>query len=411
MTKILPSAEAEKLCREMITELDNNRLGNLLLSAGSGRMFGILVCTDGTVLKAFSGELLGSYLSDGFVPPVFDVKELTDVCKPYEAEVKRLTAHICEGNFSEKETELMRRERRALTRECWKKLKDIYRFHCFDGKIRTLNEVYPNAQAGTGDCCAPRLLSYCYSIGKKPASMAEFFYGNGTLEHKKFYTPCDERCKPVLPAITGLDIVYLDDYICVVNKPSGLLAIEGRGSDKQDCVASRLRNLISYCIKQPCVHRLDQSTSGLMVLGLTQKAHDALSADFENRKVHKEYVALVDGKVMGQSGTIDIPIRLDTEHRPVQIPDPVNGKRAVTEWERICICRYGNRDVTKLKLVPLTGRTHQLRVHCAQALFPICNDAIYGKATDRTSLCLTASRLCFTHPVTGKKMDFTIPES
>ena len=116
-----------------------------------------------------------------------------------------------------------------------------------------------------------------------------------------------------------------------------MLSIEGKGPDKQDCIASRVRSFFPCCISQPCIHRLDQATSGLMVLGLTKDAHDRLSLDFENRQVHKEYEALVEGLILEESGTIDLPIRLDVENRPHQIVDLKQGKNAVTDWIRLSI--------------------------------------------------------------------------
>ena len=181
--------------------------------------------------------------------------------------------------------------------------------------------------------------------------------------------------------------------------------------DKKDCIASRVRALYPSCIKQPCIHRLDQATSGLMVLGLTDQAHDRLSLDFEQRKVHKEYEALVDGLLLGESGAIDLPIRLDVENRPHQIVDFENGKNACTQWNRLCIENRFSRKVTRLRLIPKTGRTHQLRVHCAQGLgMPILGDALYGKAPDGevSRLMLQARVLEFNHPVTGEHLRFEL---
>jgi tRNA pseudouridine32 synthase/23S rRNA pseudouridine746 synthase len=150
-----------------------------------------------------------------------------------------------------------------------------------------------------------------------------------------------------------------------------------------------------------------------MVLGLTQTAHDRLSRDFEQRKVHKEYEALVEGLILEQSGTIELPIRLDVENRPHQIVDFENGKKAVTRWERLSIENLDGRKVTRLSLIPETGRTHQLRVHCAGGLnAPILGDALYGKAPDQKTsrLMLQARILEFTHPTTGKIMRFELEQ-
>ena len=393
VTNIFRADPAREHCLSLMEELDSSALGSALMQSGHGRMFGVLVCTDGTVLRAFSGELEGKYNAGCFVPPVFDVSLFEETMARYEHLIKRNLNH------------------RELSRECWKELQKLYRFNCFDGSVIELTSISSSLPSGTGDCCAPKLLSYAYGLEKKPLSLCEFFYVSGSFPHKSFQTPCDTRCKPILPAIIGLDIVYLDDDIVVVNKPSGMLSIEGKGKDKQDCIASRVRSLYPSCIQQPCIHRLDQATSGLMVLGLSQEAHDKLSLDFEQRKVHKEYEALVDGLILDESGTVDLPIRPDVENRPYQIVDQENGKKACTQWQKLCIENRFGKKTTRLRLIPETGRTHQLRVHCAEGLgTPILGDALYGKAPDEniTRLMLQARVLEFTHPETGKHLRFEL---
>lgn len=396
MQNILPSEPAKSLCLKFIEQLKCSPLDDSLHHDNNGRMFGILVCQDGTIYKAFSGLLNGKMEEEGFVPPCFDVAAVQGLLNDYDNRIKN----------TDKETAS------DLSRECFEKLKDLYRFCCFDGKWRTLKSVFPKSPAGTGDCCAPRLLSYCYSQGKKPLSMAEFYFGSGSLESGEFYTPCDERCKPLLKHILGLDILYFDSDIIVVNKPHGVLAIEGRTEDKKDCIASRVRALFPSCIKQPCIHRLDQATSGLMVLGLTDNAHSFLSKEFELHKVYKEYEALVEGKVTVPDGTITLPIRLDVDNRPTQIVDFENGKSAVTDYHVLAIKKKGNGYVSKLRLIPHTGRTHQLRVHCASGLkHSILNDPLYGTPSDKNEpLALQAKTLEFTHPETKVRMCFELDD-
>ena len=396
MNAILPSNPAGTYCLKLMEELDNSEFGRSMREPGRGRMLGVLVCTDGTVLKAYSGDLCESSLPtvfEDFVPPAFNVGEYRRILGGFDRLI-----HTSEDH-------------RTVSRQCWEQLKALYRFNCFDGVIRSLEEVFPNAPSGTGDCCAPRLLSHAYAIGKDPMSLCEFFYGSGSYEHKSFQNPCDARCKPLLPSMIGLDIIYQDDSIVVVNKPSGMLSIEGKGNDKQDCISARVRRLFPSCIPQPCVHRLDQGTSGLMVLGLTKESHDTLSRDFENRRVHKEYEALVDGLILKDHGTVSLPIRLDVDNRPHQIVDFEHGRNAVTDWEKLSIeNRYG-RKVTRLRLVPETGRTHQLRVHCARGLrCPILGDALYGMAPEGEirRLMLQARVLEFRHPSTGDPMRFEL---
>ncbi len=391
MRAILPEEAARLECLKLMEELDSSPLGTALLRPGHGRMFGILVCTDGTVLRAFSGELEGELDVPPFVPPAFDVASYRSVLASYDAPIKNSADH------------------RILSRRCWEELKRLYRFHCFDGSTCTLDQIFPDAPSGTGDCCAPRLLSHAYGLGKRPTSMCEFFYGSGSMEHKSFHSPCDSRCKPLLPAIIGLDIVYQDSSVVVVNKPSGMLSIEGKGPDKQDCIASRVRAFFPGCIAQPCIHRLDQATSGLMVLGLTDEAHRSLSMSFEQRSVHKEYEALVEGLILEPSGSIDLPMRLDVDNRPRQVVDLQLGKPALTEWRKLSIENLDGRKVTRLNLIPHTGRTHQLRVHCAYGLgHPILADALYGNPDSASRLMLQARVLEFRHPVTGEHMRFEL---
>lgn len=391
MNNILPLSPAKELCLQMMEEFDNSDFSKRLFEKDCGRMFGILTCTDGTVYKAFSGQLFNSYEYEGFVPPCFDISKTDKLLKEYDLKIKNAS----------------KEEQKILSKECWEKLCSLYEFHTFDNSVVRLSDITLNVPAGTGDCCAPRLLSYCYKNGKKPQSMCEFYYGNGTSEHKQFYNPCSSRCKPILKYIIGLDVLYLDDDIVVVNKPSGLLAIEGKGQDKQDCIAKRVRNLYQT-IDQPCIHRLDQATSGLMVLGLTKKAHDTLSLDFENRKIYKEYEALVKGKIIEKEGTINLPMRLDTDNRPHQIVDFENGKQAITKWQNLGIHKSKNGYVTRLLLIPQTGRTHQLRLHCLKGLgHEILNDTLYGSDGNvKEPLMLQATKLVFNHPTTKQEMTF-----
>ncbi|MBO4546890.1 MAG: RluA family pseudouridine synthase, partial [Treponema sp.] len=232
------------------------------------------------------------------------------------------------------------------------------------------------------------------------------------------------------PAILGLEIVYRDKNILVVNKPSGLLSVPGRGPDKQDCVVTRAQKLFPQMIGQPSVHRLDMDTSGLMVLAFDQDSHRALNAQFENRLVQKKYVAVLDGVVKEESGCVELKHRVDIDNRPRQILDDVYGKLAVTEWQRLRVwTRRGldgkERKATSVLFEPHTGRTHQLRVASAYALgAAIVGDNLYGcdaanncgqetffeNGTNcgrrKIRLYLHASDLSFAHPVTGQRMEF-----
>ena len=201
-----------------------------------------------------------------------------------------------------------------------------------------------------------------------------------------------------LPALT---IIEEDDQFIIVEKPGGMLAVPGRGPGKQHCVASELRGMFSDMIGQPAVHRLDMHTSGLMVFARTVQAHRHLSRQFAERQVEKLYIAEVMGRINRDSGRIELPFRLDVENRPLQIFDPIHGKTGITTWRRL---RIGNA-TTRLELRPLTGRTHQLRVHCAHPLglsCPIIGDSLYGSGKDGDRMHLHATMLRFRHPQSAR---------
>ncbi len=201
-------------------------------------------------------------------------------------------------------------------------------------------------------------------------------------------------------------ILHRDEALVVIDKPGGLLAVPGRGPEKEDSAAARLRALLPEMIPQPAVHRLDLYTSGLMVFAVTGAAHRALSLQFAGRVVEKRYTALVEGVVGGDGGMIELPFRLDPDNRPLQIYDPEHGKPAITRWRRIAV----EGRVTRIDFIPLTGRTHQLRVHAAHPRglgAPIVGDSLYGSGRDGDKMMLHAGFLRFSHPSTGLAVEFT----
>lgn len=201
------------------------------------------------------------------------------------------------------------------------------------------------------------------------------------------------------------DIIYKDSSIVVVNKSEGLLSVPGKGADKQDCLANRIRDMFPGCITQPAVHRLDMDTSGLMVFALTKEAHRNLSIQFQDRKIKKQYIAVLDGIVKKESGEINLPLRVDISNRPFQIYDPVHGRSGITIWEKIDVT--DNR--TRVLFTPLTGRTHQLRVHASHPMglgCPIVGDRLYGHVNKGERLLLHANSLIFKHPVSNEEMHF-----
>ncbi len=205
-----------------------------------------------------------------------------------------------------------------------------------------------------------------------------------------------------------IDILYRDSDIVVINKPGGLLSVPGRGPEKHDCVTTRLRLQTPEMISQPAVHRLDMYTSGLMVFAVTREAHRLLSGQFERRAIAKRYVALVDKKINGERGEIRLPFRLDTDNRPLQIYDPVQGKMGITYWQKMA----AEGTSTRITFTPLTGRTHQLRVHSAHPLglgAPIVGDSLYGTGKDGDQMMLHATYLRFLHPASNEQIEFSSP--
>ncbi len=201
-------------------------------------------------------------------------------------------------------------------------------------------------------------------------------------------------------------IVHATDRYVVAHKPAGLLSVPGKAADNKDCVAARIAALFPHATGPLVVHRLDMDTSGLIVLGLDADAQRELSGQFESRLVEKAYIALVEGILGRDAGTIDVPMRPDIDNRPYQIIDPDRGRQAVTHWTVLAL----ETDRTRLRMVPLTGRTHQLRVHAAHMGHPIIGDVLYGPQHDHHPggrLMLHASELSFREPGTGSRVRFT----
>ena len=202
-----------------------------------------------------------------------------------------------------------------------------------------------------------------------------------------------------------LDIVAEDPDFVVVDKISGMLSVPGRGPEKRDCVAERVRAMYPGCPEQPAVHRLDMDTSGLLVVARSPEAHRALSIQFQRREVRKHYYALLDGVLTAERGTIELPFRLDIENRPYQIHDPVRGKIGITHWQKISV----EQGLTRVLFIPKTGRTHQLRVHAAHELglgIPIVGDPLYGRGSGPGQLKLHAAEIAFQHPSSGIELNF-----
>lgn len=207
---------------------------------------------------------------------------------------------------------------------------------------------------------------------------------------------------PLEPYLT---VLYRDEDILVLSKPSGLLSVPGKPAEHADCLERRAQEAYPNATT---IHRLDRDTSGVTVMGMTRKAHAHVSLQFEQRKTHKTYIARVWGRMAAEKGSVDGPIACDWPNRPMQMIDHENGRPAQTDWETI-----GHDDIsTRLRLTPLTGRSHQLRVHMLSLGHPILGDNFYGPEEARLAadrLQLHAETLSFVHPQDGRAMVFTDP--
>ena len=432
-----PQESARHYCQKLISQIESGEV--ILKQVGraslerkdQGVMIGSLVCWDKIekrriVLYAVSGNnkqlvsVTPANVKNIFVPSIVPSDKIDEALKENDKEIHELTDKINKltlvNKNSERRNQLVKK-RTELTDASLKKVFSLYSFTSFDGNKISLDEIIQKHNGhlpptGTGDCCAPKLLSYAFEKGYEIISMDEVSYDRDTKNKKTgiSYTPCDERCGYILPSIMGIEILYRDKDIIVINKPSGLLSVPGKGEDKQDCAEARIRKLFSDAPKQCAVHRLDMETSGILILALNVKAHRILNEQFSEGLVRKKYIALLDGILHGKpEGRTELPFRLDTENRPHQIYDAVNGKIGITEWKKISV----KKGLTRIEFSPLTGRTHQLRLaaSCPVELgglgIPIKGDSLYGVCKDGERLMLHAAEIEFFHPISGEKINLT----
>lgn len=337
-------------------------------------------------------------------------------------------AHALTFQYDERIAAL-RQRRRSMSDELQRWLFMQYRMLNARGEERNLIDIFSTTThgippAGAGDCCAPKLLQYAYSHGLQPVCMAEFWWGESPRQeirhHLSYYPACRSKCLPILThMLQGLDvepnpltataseelkIVYEDDAICVVDKPAGMLSVPGK--DNVESVESIMRQRWHQYDGNPImVHRLDRDTSGLMVVARTLEAYHSLQQQFARRIAAKRYEAVLDGVPATQEGTISLPLMPDITDRPRQRVDMEHGKPSVTTYRVVSTQNHR----TLVWLFPHTGRTHQLRVHCAHPLglaTPILGDPLYGRGTAAPRMYLNAAELEITHPVTGRRMQW-----
>ena len=409
--------------------------------ADRGKMFGVLVVEYGhelAYLAAYSGLLAGRNDWEFFVPPVYDAQQPDGYFKTKEREISLTTHHspATSKQMSQQLQEWLFHQYQLLNaRGEVKDLVDIWQDYYDRPQLR---KRYPLPPGGTGDCCAPKLLQYAYQHQLKPVCMAEFWWGQPTKEeirqHLNYYPACRGKCLPILtwmlqglevdpdPSLSAcsdqeLPIIYEDEWLVVVDKPSGMLSVPGRIAAYSVETVMRQR----YPDAIVC-HRLDMGTSGLLIVAKSQEAYQPLQQQFIKHQVKKKYLAVLETNHASShmphasalmphasfpaKGRISLPLRPDPMNRPRQVVDLEHGKRAVTDYEFI----HSPLASDIVALYPQTGRTHQLRIHCAHPDGlgrPIMGDELYGLKGER--LCLHAAEIWFTHPVTGEQLHLVSP--
>ena len=407
--------------------------------ADHGKMFGVLVVENQNnqsiqnnqsnlnFLAAYSGLLAGRNDWEYFVPPVYDAQQPDGHFKTTEREISRISRETSStsnssstrGMSQDLQLWLFHQYQLLNARGETKDLVDIWQNYYDRPKLR---EKFPLPPGGTGDCCAPKLLQYAYQHHLHPVCMAEFWWGQSTKEelrqHLNYYPACRGKCKPILTwMMEGLDVdvnpetlgfphlevktIYEDDALLVVDKPSGMLSTPGRVEEYSVETIMRQRYPDSFI-----AHRLDMWTSGLLLVAKSLEVYRSLQEQFVKHQVRKRYVAILEDldnlDHLDKTGTISLSLRPDPMNRPRQVVDHEHGKRAVTDYE------FLSENV--VALYPQTGRTHQLRIHCAHPEGlgrPIKGDELYGTKADR--LYLHAEQIWFRHPVTGEDMHFISP--
>ncbi len=368
--------------------------------------------------------IFNKQLADESIKGQFLFKELSTYLKEelakYQKDLAVFTSKIAELKAARKN------KSGILQRQIF----DNYQFLNQQKIKKGLTAIFPKFReqkppSGAGDCSAPKLLQYAFLNDLKPIAMAEFWWGKSPSteirKHKNFYPACRGRCKPILAhMLEGIEmdenpllknpaenkkikIVFEDDDLVIINKPAEFLSVPGK--EISDSVYTRMQAMYPDATGPMIVHRLDMSTSGILIITKTKEAHKFMQRQFRKRIVKKRYVALLDGRIEGQEGDISLPLRVDLDDRPRQMVCYEHGKNAETKWK--VIQRFDNK--TRIYLFPITGRTHQLRVHVAHPLglnTPIIGDDLYGVKGER--LHLHAEYIEFTHPSTREEMSFTV---
>jgi tRNA pseudouridine32 synthase/23S rRNA pseudouridine746 synthase len=351
----------------------------------------------------------------------------------HQQQVKKFTLdqleeslHLFENQLSE-----LREKRAAMSADIQARIFQSYTFLNVAHQQKSLLDIFKDTPfktppAGAGECAAPKLLQYAFLNQLKPIAMAEFWWGmspdSEVKVHQEFYPACRGKCEPILShMLKGIEmdinpmsinpaegkelpIIFEDDYLLVVNKPAEFLSVPGKTIE--DSVQTRIQHKYPSASGPLLVHRLDMSTSGIILIAKKKDIHESLQKQFLKRSVEKRYIALLQGYVKSSQGEIDLPLRVDLEDRPRQLVCYEHGKHALTKYEVL----ERTKGHTRVYFYPHTGRTHQLRVHAAHVSglnAPIIGDDLYGQKSDR--LYLHAEFLSFWHPITKERMEINCP--
>ncbi|WP_372938506.1 pseudouridine synthase [Seonamhaeicola sp.] len=347
---------------------------------------------------------------------------LKDLKNDWKLKIKEVQSHF---NKIESTLNALKEKRRVQSAALQKQLHQQYSFLNYKGESKDLLDIFKNTTfrippAGAGECAAPKLFQYAYQNNFKPIAMAEFWWGaspkSEVRKHKQFYPSCRSKCEPILghmmqglnvennPILevkkhdAPLEILYEDNYLLLVNKPHEFLSVPGK--TQLDSVQTKMQQYLPNN-KPLLVHRLDMSTSGILLVAKNEKTHKNLQKQFIKRTVKKRYIAVLDGELKTKKGIIDLPLRVDLDNRPQQLVCYEHGKPAKTKFEVVAV----ENGTTRIHFYPITGRTHQLRVHAAHSNglnMPIVGDDLYGTKANR--LYLHAEQLEFEHPVTKKQL-------
>lgn len=351
---------------------------------------------------------------------------LKRIKQDYTSKIQKIKSHL---EVLLQEISILKERRQRKSAALQQRLFDQYQLLNSKGEVKSLCDIFQESinkmpPAAAGDCAAPRLLQYAYTHHMKPLAMAEFWWGKSPISEIRkeghYYPACRGKCEPILGHMlqgleidtnplknqteVDIEIIFEDADILLINKPSDLLSVPGKS--KQTCVVDLLKKQRADLENILVIHRLDMATSGLLLLAKNKESYKVLQEQFINRKVKKRYEAILAGVITEDEGRIELPLRVDLNNRPQQLVCYDHGKAALTIWK---VIERTDKN-TRIAFFPITGRTHQLRVHAAHQdglNTPIVGDELYGSKADR--LLLHARSIEFSHPTSGKKLRFSSP--